>query len=284
MARHLTLFSLSCVLLSCYGDPTSITGEPSEENFAGFVIEYKPSPGQFVHNLKTEISALSAPDGNCITLGGFGGSITLKMNNPIIDKPGKPDFVVWGNAMFISGNSRHRWAEPAIIEISPDNTHWYLIGGSLFNSNNQPASNILVHTYSNTNNASWPPSLSHISNYTVTNICLNNAFLPRVRSSDNSYTNGPAETTETLYGYADCTPKATLSKNWIADDPFQFGIENSGGDAIMLEWAIDTNGQSIYASISNKQFYYIRLTTAVFHFAGWLGEMSTEVDAVGICR
>ena len=117
----------------------------------------------------------------------------------------------------------------------------------------------------------------------MTNFCLNQKFLLRLRDTDNAYTNAGTDTTETLYGYADCTPNNNITENWLPDDPFTFGNTGSGGDSIMIEWAVDENGNSIYESISNLTFRYIRITTAVSIIHPDFGESSTEIDAVGIC-
>ena len=276
----------SLFLLSCYGDPSSVTGEADADDFAVAVVSYRPAPGQYVNNSSygNSSAAPGIPDGSIVSLGGFGGSITLRFLTPIRDIPGKPDFVVWGNALYNGNNPRKRWAEPGLIEVSEDGNSWYLIGGSFFSPGFQPATNVLAVTYSNTNASYWPSWITG-DEYRITNVCLNTAFEPRIDPSGSlAYTNSPTEAAETLYGYADCTPKGTVDRDWSADDPLSFGIEGSGGDPIKLEWAVDTNGNSIYTAISNRSFYYIRITTAVHRDNGIFGETSTEIDAVGVCR
>jgi len=276
------VFSL-LLFLSCYGDPSYVSGGADALRFAGQVIAYKPAPGQYT-GLSAGSKALGAPDGSIVTLGDFGGSITLRMSSSITDRAEEADFVIWGNAFYIGGDPRSRWAEPGLVEVSPDNVNWYLIGGSLFNAGNRPAANLLIVTYSNTNNFIWPPWLNGYSSHSVTNYSLNSVFTQQLRNRDSAYTNSTSDNVETLYGFADCTPKGEVGEDWVADDPLQFGIETSGGDPIMLEWAVDSSGNSIYSAISNLSFRYIRITTAVQQASSRLGERSTEIDAVGICQ
>ena len=284
MKRLPGILLLSLLISGCYGDPSAVTGGGDTDRYATQVMEYKPAPGQFVNNYGDSGDALGAPDGSVVTLGGFGGSITLRLSTPVTDIPGEADFVIWGNAFYIGGETRSRWAEPGLIEVSPDNATWYLIGGSLFHSGNPPSANLRTAAYSNTNSSSWPAWLAGSGTWSTANFCLNSAFTNRIDPADNNYTNAASDTMETLYGYADCTPKGTINSGWSADDPCSFGIETSGGDPVMLEWAVDSSGIPIYSSISNLSFRYIRITTAVLLDGGLLGEFSTEIDAIGICR
>lgn len=277
------LLAIALLLSGCYGDPSASSGGDADR-YATQVVSYRPAPGQNISSHGNSTAALGAPDGSAVTLGGFGGSITLRLATPIADIPGRPDFVVWGNAFYISGDSRSRWAEPGLIEVSPDNSNWYLIGGSLFNTTNRPANNILTVTSSNTNSAVWPEWLTNRSKYSFTNFCLNSAFLPGIDPATGNFTNHPSAPSESLYGYADCTPKGAVAPDWSADDPLSFGIEESGGDPIMLEWAVDTNGNSAYSTVAALSIRYIRISTAVHKMDSLLGETSTEIDAVGICR
>lgn len=276
---------LLCLLLcGCYGDPSAANGGTDPTVYAATVSEYKPAPGQHLTLLGDPTAALGAPDGQVVSLGGFGGSITLRLPAPVIDRPGAPDFVVWGNAFYSGGDPRIRWAEPGLIEVSPDGSTWYLIGGGLFSTGNRPADNIRTVFFTNTNSTYWPLWATATNVLTFSNFCLNGVVLPRLRPGDSAFTNDTSEPQEDLYGYADCTPAGNPpAAGWVPDDPYAFGNSGTGGDAIMLEWAVDPAGEPVYESIRHLEFRYVRITTAIHASRGTLGEFSTEIDALGIC-
>jgi len=288
MVKKSSLFLLllvSLVLSSCHGDPYSINGEVDQPDIFGYqVIKYLPAPGQFINNssYNNPANALGVPDGKLVTLGGFGGSITLLLDRPIIDIPGEADFIIIGNALYYGGDNHQRWAEPALIEISSNGNDWILIGGSIFNTNFKPTTNLIALNYTNTNRSYWPTWCSSNS-FTISGYSINSKFNPRLEVYG-IYTNAPSDSIETLYGFGDCTPKgiipADFNDNWSSDNPLSFGNEDIGGDAIKLEWVVNSNGEPIYENIRYANFSFIRLTTAVnINFTN-LGEISPEIDAI----
>lgn len=99
------------------------------------VLDYTPAPGQFVNEMPLYAEgdtyqailakAQQALDrGYCVSLGAFGGSITLKLNTPITHDPASADgdFRVLGNAFMnlrdgrITGGS----SEPGVIQVMDD--------------------------------------------------------------------------------------------------------------------------------------------------------------------
>ncbi|MEE9294255.1 MAG: hypothetical protein V3W34_04720, partial [Phycisphaerae bacterium] len=115
-----------------------------ESPFAWSVVDYSPAPGQFVNDatFNDPQRALGAPIGggtldannqSQVTLGGFGGSITVSFDHTVLDDAANPlglDAIVYGNAFFVGGQPNRRWAECAHVEISLDGEVWYLIPGS----------------------------------------------------------------------------------------------------------------------------------------------------------
>lgn len=120
-------------------------------DFADQVMEYRPAPGQFVNNptFNNPAKALGAPVGGgtvaadntkLVTLGGFGGSITLRFIPPVVDDPRNPlglDAIVFGNAVWVGGDPQSRFGEAGVIEISCDDNGngladdaWFVIPGS----------------------------------------------------------------------------------------------------------------------------------------------------------
>lgn len=143
---------------------TSLSVSHAERGFADRVIDYTPAPGQFVNVMNSEgftfgdpTRALGPPVGGgtvtpnnskLVTLGGFGGSITLGFPQTVLDDPRNPfgvDAIVYGNALFVANNPTRRFAEPATIEIALDRNGngipddpWYLIAAPVATAVNEP--------------------------------------------------------------------------------------------------------------------------------------------------
>jgi hypothetical protein len=239
-----------------------------ESPFAAFVVDYNPAPGQFISSSKynNALRALGAPSGggpfqpdnsSQVSLGAFGGSITLGFDHVIANKPGV-DFIVFGNAQY--DRAPLRFVEPGTVEISLDGNSWYLIPGSI--SRSFPLDKTCKSYQGEAGEFCAYELPSNISD----------------EVSGEEYL---------LYGYADLSPVMPLPEgmdSWLfytlADDPIKAGIDSGtcGGDAFDIAWAVDpaTGEPSGLAG-----FKFIRITTAVSaDLGGSLGECSTEIDAV----
>ena len=272
--RSPILFALAALPLSAHA-----------QGFASRVIDYSPAPGQFVnHSAFNDPSrALGAPVGggllaadlsSLVTLGGFGGSITLAFDALVQDDPGNPgglDFIVYGSSFYVAGDPERRWAEAGIVEISLDTNAngladdaWYLIPGSA-----------LAH----------PIALP-----------LPAAFNGPVLENAAVFGSG----IDSHWGYADVSPtlllgdmdadnavdEPTISPGdfyTLPDDPRTVGVDagSGGGDAFDIAWAID----AVSGSPANlPAFHFIRITTGVDRVNGVFGEVSTEIDGVADVR
>ena len=237
--------------------------------FAASVIEYNPAPGQFISNprFNNGLRAVGAPKGgggfqpdnsSQVSLGGFGGSITLAFDHEIKDCPGKTDFIVFGNSQY--NRAPLRFIEPGIVEISADGKKWYVIPGPLLKA--FPLEKSCM---------TYPEKAGEFCSYELPSAITDSIF-------DGKYL---------IWGYADLSPVIPLPDGispWLfytkADDPLTAGIDKGtcGGDAFDIAWAIDpaTGEPSGLAG-----FKYIKITTAVSAgLGGSLGECSTEIDAV----
>ena len=251
--------------------------------FASRVVDYSPAPGQFVSDpaFNDPSRALGAPIGgglltadltSLVTLGGFGGSLTLAFDTPVEDDESNPlglDCIVFGSAFYVAGNENRRWAEAGLIEISYDTNangladdEWFTIPGSALAA---PMTLPL------------PPA-------------FNGPILE----------NGSGDDTEEHFGYADLSPTLLLGDSdadnivddpnanpadfyTTPDDPATTGIDagSAGGDAFDIAWAINP----ITGTPANLTgFHFIRITTAVDHTNPVFGEVSTEIDAVADVR
>lgn len=267
---------LSLLLPSCGGEDASRAGYAIE------VIEYRPAPGQFLDRAADPATVLGPPDRAVASLGGFGGSLTVRLAGPLA---ADATLVIWGNAFYMGGDPRKRWAEPATVELSADGTNWYLVGGSLVDATNPPRVLRRSVVRTNTNQSSWPAWAAGQETASFTAIDLGTAFLDRVDpAAGYAHVDDPGAAEETLYGYADCTPAGVLPAggSWVPDDPLAFGIEGVGGDTVRPGWLVDDEGLPVGESVRNLAFRFVRLTCAVDASFPVLGEVSTEIDALGI--
>ena len=302
----------------------------SASDFASRVVEHSPAPGQFVNDadFNDPARALGAPQGagilngnntETVTLGGFGGSITLAFARPVLDDPRNPsgmDAIVFGNAFFPGGDANRKWMEAATIEISRDDNGngladdaWYLIPGSHAPAPPLPPSaGFATRTWDDdvmdaTNPpalASWVPA-GRSGVWTTTALLLpGDVFGVAVVANPE----GPGATIEGVFGYADASPVLLLGDldgddvvdepgidpavfYTTPDDPLAVGITpgSGGGDAFDIAWAVDAEtGAPPPPPLRLDRFDFIRITTAVDAVIGPLGERSAEIDAVADVR
>ena len=295
-------------------------GALADSPFAALVIDYQPAPGQFVNQpaFNNPGDALGPPIGggtsaadntSKVTLGGFGGSITLAFDHTVLDDPANPfglDAIVFGNAFYVGGDPNRHWAECGHIEISrdvngngvhDDDEPWYLILGSHITDPNAQFEtqtwddDIEDPTFPPANPGWIPPGQAGIWQ-TAAYLLPEGIFAGPVVENPN----GPAATDEGVYGYVDFSPTLLLGDldgDDVVDDPsitaeefytfpddaFTVGITNGsgGGDAFDIGSAVDPETM-MPAGLDG--FDFLRLSTAVNSINGALGEMSTEIDAV----
>lgn len=300
----------------------------AQSDFATTIYDYTPAPGQFVNAalFSNPVRALGPPTGggtiapdnsSLVTLGGFGGSITLGFDHRVLDDPHNPlglDFIIFGNASWSGGNPLARFAEAATVEISldlnanglPDDA-WFLIPGSHLNI---PPSTFTSQLWDNNPGTSTPPANIDWYPAGARSPMTTAAFrLPSIFESQ-LLINADLSGAESFVGYAELSPTLLLGDfsgadgsagdnqlgdpeddpavdpavfYTVPDDPFRVGIDpgSGGGDAFDIAWAIDPATGNPANLIG---FDFIRISTAVNFIAGPLGELSAEIDAVADAR
>ncbi|MBL1218505.1 MAG: hypothetical protein D8M59_13565 [Planctomycetes bacterium] len=259
---------------------------PLSSPFATKVLDYLPGEGLYVNdpNFNDPARALGAPIGGgtlladstkLVTLGGFGGSITLGFDHTVADDPANHlglDCIIFGNGVWIGQNPLSRWSEAAVIEISLDTNGngladdlWYLIPGS---------------------DISDPINQQRNGFY----------LLPDDPYAQPPLDNPNGDGFEAWWGYADLAPVLkrgdldgdnSVDNPWVSnesfytvpDDPLTVGVDagSGGGDAFDIAWAVDPlTGQP--ADLPG--FDFIRITSAVWSFDNWFGEVSAEIGGV----
>ncbi len=308
----------ACAALAVVGTVTTAAASP----FVSRVIEFRPAPGQFVNNAQFNdpARALGPPVGggtvqadlsSLVSLGGFGGFITLAFDHPIPNRPATPanphglDMIVFGNAVYVGGNPNRRFAECAVIEVAVDananelaDDTWYLIAGSHLPALTTPTAKVWDadtgdSTYPPTNPAWIPfwappaPSTFETQAHALPALLTVNVLVNPL---------GTSATNEGVWGYADHTPTLLLgdtdADNVVddasataaafytkPDDPMTVGLSpgSGGGDAIDLSRAVNA---STGLSVRLSSIDFVRITTGVDGSISQINELSTEIDAV----
>ncbi|UCE59526.1 MAG: hypothetical protein JSU63_19045 [Phycisphaerales bacterium] len=291
----------------------------ADSPFATSVVEFAPAPGQHV-NLATfsdPDKALGPPVGwgtfdgaqtSVVSLGGFGGSITLAFDHVVEDDALNPfgmDAIAFGNAFWASADAERHWAECATIEIALDADHsgrieayegWFLIPGShitdpiaQFTSrvwDDDPATEDIPP-----DDLSWvPPGRSGTW---TTRAWELPPELFAYEIIDNPSTQPDIEG---IYGYAEYTPTLILG-DWNADnvvddplvtpeefytapdDPLTVGITpgSGGGDAFDIAWAVHPITKT---PAGLPGFDFIRIRNPIDVVLPLWEEKSPDIDAV----
>ena len=270
MKRYWYLMAIAATLLA------SCNKDEEETEIQGFkVLEYRPAPGQFINEgfdcqTMEEANAYAEERFNkklYVSLGSFGGYITVKMPKEIKNRKGY-DFGIIGNPF--SGSS-----EPGIVWVSEDangngkaDDVWYELKGS-----DEPEGKKMdVQWISSDGRNGWVDYLSayHTQDY----------YYP-AWISENSYTLtgtclAARNTQDSQTGYWD-----NQSYDWGY-------VDNFGNDQIEGGSTVDGSGQRNGFKISNaihadgteanlQYIDFIKIQCGVLAKSGWLGEVSTEV-------
>jgi hypothetical protein len=316
--------SIACALAALAAAGGAGAPGAHADPFADRVLAYTPAPGQFVNApspftmriFNDPDAALGAPVGGgtaapdnskLVTLGGFGGSITLAFDDTVLDDPCNPlglDAIVFGNAFYDAGSPAQPVGEPGLIEISLDananglpDDPWYLVPGP--DVGPVPNDQLASQDWDNDPTTPTPPAdtahypsdalYTHIppgfpSAYTTT------TFLLPLSAIDDPGALAYADRSPTLLlGDLDGDdlvddPGADPAVFYATpDNPFAIGVDPGagGGDAFDIAWAVDP---ATGRRVNLRGFDFIRLTSGVDGAQGVFGEVSCEIGAVADAR
>ena len=247
------------------------------------VVDYSPAPGQFVNTMPAYeegddaakmaqkcTESLADNKRVLITLGAFGGSVTLHFDHSVANIAGKKDFAIEGNAFQNS-------SEPGIVMVSKDvnrngiaDDPWYELRGSA----DDETPNRVVYGYEVTYTSApmqdvpWTDNKGgsgkvernkyHAQEYyplwMPSKITYKGSLLPK------NATQNPATTfwelREFAYGYVDNKPNTDKDAN-----------------SFDIDWAVDANRKKVKLDFID----FVKVYCAEQQMAGWLGETSTEV-------
>ena len=277
---------------------SSSTSKPTHKSHISRVIDYRPAPGQFIGDkaylpmgktpetatydeVLARISEILIGSGGAVSLGGWGGYITLGFDEPIKNISGKYDFKVYGNAYYneqyfgIGGNS-----EPGIVLVSKDvngngiaDDEWYELAGS------ECRNPKTIHNYSITyykpnpinGDVMWRDNQGATGYIPRNNYHKQSSYFPLWENADELVFHGSRLPDNGVlissnnyllytysYGYADNHPNDSEFSNFD------------------INWAVDASGNSVQLD----EIHFIRIYTAVNQVNGWIGETSTEVSGI----
>ena len=276
------------------------------------VLEYRPAPGQFVNTMpqykegdtqatmnEKALNAIGNNTKGMITLGGYGGYVTVGFDHTIRNAKDANDFLVLGNAFENS-------SEPGIIKVAydvnqngqPDEEEWFEIAGSAHHAPKQetwyePAKQAgnSVETYRDYSITYKKPAKEPTTNEEKENYIfwednkghkgykVMNQFHPQPY-----YPQWIEE--EQLVFTGTCLPQNGINQGteqapYFVLPSFKYGYaDNYPNDAekaaIDIDWAVDKDGNP--ANLPGVDF--IKIYTGVNQENGWLGENSTEVCGV----
>ena len=253
------------------------------------VVEYCPAPGQFVNTLpiiedKKDVFKLTqqALDrGYLISLGAFGGYMTVKFDTPLANAEGN-DFIILGNAFETS-------AEPGVVMVSRDanqngiaDDRWYEIAGSEYARSvkdyeityyrptaEDDASEEAIEEY-----IRWSDNQGN-SGWLTKNTCYKQPYYPIWIDDDSLTFRGTMLPDNAIDVRGD--------GSYFRLAPFEWGYadnqpnSNEAGCSFDIDWAVDAEGNKV--DIEAIDFIRIHTgTIAADH--GQIGEASTEISAI----
>ena len=268
-------------------------------------FDYLPAPGQFVNKMpKYEegdshddmvakvAKALVGENAGMITLGGWGGYVTMGFDHTIVNVAGKKDFRIEGNGF---PNS----SEPGIVMVSYDanengkpDDEWYEIKGSAnFTAENEEWYQLAldngndVKTYRDYQMTYHRPEVE-------TNAPLKDYIFWTNNKDKEGYKEKNSFHRQSYYPLWINDDKITFSGIRLAENGvdesgqgtyfvlkgFKFGYADNhpnrdNGSTFDIDWAVDKEGNKV----NLPGIHFVKVQTGVDQENGWIGENSTEV-------
>ncbi|MDE6498970.1 MAG: PKD domain-containing protein [Muribaculaceae bacterium] len=256
------------------------------------MLDYAPAPGQFVNILPEyspgdtpgdmiEKAAASLNAGREISLGAWGGSVTIHLLAPVENIAG-PDLRVCGNAILSGMNAQgmpYGSGEPGIVEVMRDENGnglpddiWYTLKGEAYDD--AVDCSVAYTLFDDSDDIEWTAAygaengmIPHIASFHAQPyfpmwIDGRTITVAGKRLPDNGVYNAATGRFDLycLSGYADSFPDT--------DEQSALDIDN----------AVDGDGNAVKLSSID----FLRVTTGVLQVNGPLGECSTEISGVEV--
>ena len=271
--------------------------DPQISAFANKVLEYNPAPSQYMNTTRTayktgfsyqqvlEYATELLQDRNIclLTLGAFGGNITVGFDHTVPNVPGEYDLKIYGNAYYDmygtfldkpGGNS-----EPGIVLVSKDTNgnglpddEWYELAGSEYNS---------LATTRDYEITYYRPNLANQNVFWKDNKKNEGYILRNSYHNQESYYPLWIEDDEITFQGTRLKDNAVLENGLWVGYCYPWGYADNHpntkeGSNFKIDWAVDSNG----TPADLDQIDFVKIMTAVNQDAGQMGEISTEVTTV----
>ena len=288
---NLSAAMLAALAFAACGDDNEPAPAPDSSAYDFQVIEYLPAPGQFVNELPEykpddDAATMAAKAdamlhrGDVVSLGAWGGSITMRLNLPLPNNDGA-DFRIRGNAYFSGSDSdgrRFGGSEPGIVYVMRDDNGngepddcWYELRGEGYEQSiadyevtyHRPALDATDATYIRWTAADGSEgyinrvSAYHLQSFFAEWVGQGSQTFRGRRLPDNGVLDEPTGTYRlfNVKGYADSYPN------------------NSNESGLDISSAVDAEGRAVELD----RIDFIKVVTGVLQCNGMLGENSTEV-------
>lgn len=254
------------------------------------VIDFVPAPGQFVNTLPeweegddaaamAEKAYYGTTEG-MVSLGAWGGYITVGFETTIVNADGKRD-------IYIEGNSFANSSEPGVVMVAydidgngmPDDNEWFEIAGSEYGNSVRGYELTYYRPATDDEDIRWADNQGN-TGYVYKNQFHSQPYWPQwladketlvfkgTRLPDNGVNEGTDDSPYFVlssfdWGYADNLPNVD-------------GDKYNEGAKIDIDWAVDKSGNPV----KMPGVDFVRIYTGVNQTNGWIGENSTEVCRV----
>ena len=273
------------------------------------VIEFHPAPGQFVNVYpKTDANTTQEEacrlcteqleDNSVISLGTYGGYVTVKFDHPIQNKPGS-DLRITGNGTYKEGNTLGGSFEPGIVYVGVGDDvktcKWYELAGSEYYTTevhdfsityHKPTAESGPHTipysvYDNYLkwNCSWTDKdgvKRDSTGYHLKNQYHKQSYWPQWENKDELTFRGGRLPNNAIDESKEHNGTLWVLYRYAADSYGYVDASLNKDDyaTFDLDWAVDEEGNHVDLDHCN----FIRVATGLFQHCGWIGESSTEVS------
>lgn len=316
------VLSLLCVWLA-----TGFLCAAGASPYLSRVLEYCPAPGQFVNEMpeyeagdshddmlsKASQQICGGSQPGMITLGAFGGYVTVAFDHPVVNVRGSKDFKIYGNALPSTSSGTGGSSEPGIVWVSVDDNgnglpddEWYQLAGSE-HFKGEPNSGCyglpLYRCIYSRPSVSREPELdvagvkeydpdpvnAYVTDRKYIEFCygewfddsLTADYLRRVSFHSQPYWPQWLEDKELTFVGGKLDDNFTdESANGVASykqTPYEWGYAdnkpNNLCEGFDIGDAVDRSGNRV--NLGHVDF--VRVQTAVMQQCGWLGESSTEI-------
>ncbi len=281
---------ISCILLTLSG---------FAQRYPSAVVEYRPAPGQHINTTywgcQKAAESLTTDDGH-ISLGAFGGSVTVRFSPAIENHPQNE----YGVDFVVLGNPQPFWCEGGAVQVMcdrngnglPDDT-WYQLATSqhFFKSAivdtfiyNNPFSPAFPVTWTDANGETG--SVSNISGR-ANEFYPQADLFPQIVADGAQYSGwkyqpkikiatGSVRSYNPAFGFADnhiVNRNAPLTQ---PDNPYTPALEGCGGDSFDISWAVDDAGNYVHLD----SVHFVRIYNSYQAMGGWLGELSPDITSI----